>query len=202
VINFILLAYLVQIPAALKAGYGLGETATDLAHFTSPGGLISVAMGFTVGWIASRRGARLPAWVGFLFAGGGTLMLAFSHYTTWQLVAGYFVYAVGGGLLSAAIPNLVIAAVPVEEQAVSANMVGVIGGLGSAVGVQVTFALLGQHVHTILQGTPIYADRGFVVVYVVTAIAAFLGIAITLAMRHGRRPEALEATEEQMQLAH
>lgn len=196
VVNFVLLAYVVQTPHSLGAGYGLGESATDLAHFTTPAGLISVAMGFSVGWLAQRRGARLPAWAGFAFAAVGTGMLAFHHYTTWQLVAGYFVYAVGGGLLSAAIPNLVIAAVPVEQQAVSANMVGVVGGLGSAVGVQAAFALLGQHVYKVLQGTPIYADRGFQLVWVITAIGAAVGVAVALVMRHGTRPESLEAADQ------
>jgi MFS family permease len=202
VINFVLLAYLVQTPAVLGAGYGLGESASDLAHFTSPGGAISVAMGFVVGWLAQRRGPRLPGWVGFVFAAAGTLLLAANHYTTWQLVIGYFVYAVGGGLISAAIPNLVIAAVPVQEQAVSANMVGVIGSLGSAVGLQIAFAVLGQHVHTVIKGTPIYADAGFTVVYVITGLAAVLGVIVTLWMRHGRRPESHEASEEQLLVGH
>jgi len=198
VIQFVMLAYLVQTPRALGAGYGLGESASGLAHFTSPGGIISVAMGFVVGWTAQRRGPRLPAWTGFVFVTAGTFMLAFQHYTSAELLVGYFVYAIGGGLISAAIPNLVIAAVPVEQQAVSANMVGVVGSLGSAIGLQAAFALLNRHVHSVIQGTPIYADAGFKVVYLITGILAVGGIATSLAMRHGRRPESEESTEAQL----
>ena len=198
VIQFVMLAYLVQTPRALGAGYGLGESASGLAHFTSPGGIISVAMGFVVGWTAQRRGPRLPAWTGFAFATAGTFMLAFQHYTSPELLVGYFVYAIGGGLISAAIPNLVIAAVPIEQQAVSANMVGVVGSLGSAIGLQAAFALLNRHVHSVIQGTPIYADAGFKVVYLITGILAVGGIATSLAMRHGRRPESEESTEAQL----
>ncbi len=198
VIQFVMLAYLVQTPKALGAGYGLGESASGLAHFTSPAGIISVAMGFVVGWAAQRRGPRLPAWTGFVFATAGTLMLAFEHYTSPELLVGYFVYAIGGGLISAAIPNLVIAAVPVEQQAISANMVGVVGSLGSAVGLQAAFALLNQHVHSVIQGAPIYADAGFKIVYLFAAILALAGVAASLAMRHGKRPESEESAETQL----
>jgi MFS family permease len=198
VIQFVMVAYLVQTPKALGGGYGLGESASGLAHFTSPAGVISVAMGFVVGWTAQRRGPRLPAWTGFAFATAGTFMLAFQHYTSPELLVGYFVYAIGGGLISAAIPNLVIAAVPVEQQAVSANMVGVVGSLGSAIGLQAAFALLNRHVHSVIQGTPIYADAGFKIVYLITGILALGGVATSLAMRHGKRPESEESTEMQL----
>ncbi len=196
VINAVLLAYLVQTPKELGAGYGLGESATGLAHITTPAAVASVAMGFAVGWIAQRRGPRLPAWAGFVFAAVGTGMLAFSHYSMTQLFIGNFIYAIGGGLISAAIPNLVIAAVPVAKQAVSANVVGVFGTLGSAVGLQIAFAVLGSHVHTVIQGNPIYADSGFKIVLILNTVFAVLGLLITFVMRHGQRPVAEEATAQ------
>lgn len=94
-------------------------------------------------------------------------------------------YAIGGGLASAAPPNLVIAAVPVHLQAVSANTVGVIGTLGSTAAMQVGFAILLGHIVTVVQGSPIYGETGVVTVYLLAAGLAILGLVATLAMRHG-----------------
>jgi hypothetical protein len=77
------------------------------------------------------------------------------------------VYAIGGGLASAAPPNLVIAAVPVHLQAV--NTVGVIGTLGSTAAMQVGFAILLGHIVTVVQGSPIYGETGVVTVYLLAA---------------------------------
>ncbi|MFC5950471.1 MFS transporter [Pseudonocardia lutea] len=192
-LQFVLLSFVVQVPRELGGTYGFGESASAMAAYTSPAGVISMAMGFVVGWLAERRGARLPLWVGFALAAAGSLVLAFAHDTPTQVVIGYFVYAVGGGLISAAVPNLVIAAVPVEQQAVSASTINVVGSLGSTIAVQVGFAILLTTVVTVVQGTPIYGGAGITAVYVLAAVLSVVGLVAGLLMRHGRRPQSAEA---------
>ena len=65
-------------------------------------------MGFVVGWTAQRRGPRLPAWTGFAFATVGTFMLAFQHYTSPELLVGYFVSLVVRGAESAQTAGFVL----------------------------------------------------------------------------------------------
>lgn len=96
-------------------------------------------------------------------------------------------------MISAAVPNLVIAATPVHLQAVTANTIGVVGSLGSAVAVQVCFALLAVNVLTVIEGAPIYAGSGFTTVYLLAAGFAVVGLLATIVMRHGRRPQSIEA---------
>jgi MFS family permease len=192
-LNFVLLSFLVQVPRALGQDYGFGQSAGDMALYTSPGGVISMAMGFLVGWLAERKGARLPGWVGFALASVGSVLIGLLHDQPWQVLVGYFVYAVGGGLISAALPNLVIAAVPVQQQAVSASTVNVVGSLGSTIAVQIGFAILLANVLAMVEGTPIYGGTGITVVYLVAACLALVGLVATLAMRHGRRPQSVEA---------
>jgi MFS family permease len=193
VIQFILLAYIVQTPSSVGITYGLGESAGFMSVLTTPAGIVSVAMGFFVGWLAERRGARLPGLVAFVAMGLGSVILAFSHSSFVPILIGFMVYAFGGGMVSAAIPNLVIAATPVHLQAVTANTIGVVGSLGSAVAVQVGFALLGANVLTLIEGTPIYAGSGFTTVYLLAAAFAVIGLLATVVMRHGRRPQSVEA---------
>ncbi|WP_347352785.1 MFS transporter [Intrasporangium sp.] len=192
-VQFVLLAYLVQVPRELGQTYGLGMNAEQMAGITSLAGLASVAMGFLVGWLAERVGARIPNLVGFALMALGSGLLALTHDTYGQVLVGYVVYAFGGGLVSAAIPNLVIAAVPPEQQAVSATTVGVVGSLGSTIAVQVTFAVLSLQILQLIQGSPIYAEQGFTTIYWLSAAASVLAVLATLAMRHGRRPMSVEA---------
>ena len=83
--------------------------------------------------------------------------------------------------------------VPVHLQAVTANTIGVVGSLGSAVAVQVGFALLAVNVLTVVGGSPIYAGSGFTTVYLLAAGLALVGLLATVIMRHGRRPQSVEA---------
>ncbi|MEV0354824.1 MFS transporter [Nocardia sp. NPDC050697] len=192
-LQFVLLSFIVQTPVALGLTYGLGETAGFMARITTPAGIASVLMGFLVGYLAERRGARLPGIAGFVLAIAGSLLLAFSHAEFGPILIGYLVYAFGGGLISAAIPNLVIAATPVRLQAVTASTVNVVGSLGSAIAVQAGFAILGLHIAAVVDGAPIYGDIGFTTVYLATAALGAAGFAAALLMPHGRAPQSSAA---------
>lgn len=186
----VLLVYVVQVPRVAGGDYGLGRDASGLAWFTSPGSLISMLMGFAVGFLANRRGARNPLLVGFCFALAGSAMLASMHGLAWQVLLGWFVFAVGGGMVNAAIPNLVVAGVPPEQQAVSAGAVGVVGSLGAAVIVQLVFVILSSHVRSVAAGTPIYSGTGFTWAFAFGGVVSIVGVVAAVAMRHGRQSMA------------
>ena len=192
-LQFVLLSFIVQTPISLGLTYGLGEDAGFMARITTPAGFVSVLMGFLVGYLAERRGARLPNWIGFSLMAVGSLALAFSHTEFTPILLGYLVYAFGGGLISAAIPNLVIAATPVRLQAVTASTVNVFGSLGSAIAVQIGFAILALNVATVVNGSPIYGGSGFTAVYILAAALGVVGLVATLLMPHGRKSQSSEA---------
>lgn len=188
VLHFILLSFLVQTPRELGRSYGLGGSATTLAAYTAPGAVISVLMGFLVGFIARRRGARTPLAVGFVFAAAGSAVLAFAHTESWSILTGFLVFAVGAGMVNAAIPNQVIAAVSDRQQAVSAGTVTLVGSLGAGIFVQFGFAFLPIQRPSVISGKLIYSGAGFVWAYIFAVIAAIVGLCSALLMRHGRRP--------------
>ncbi len=186
VIQFVLLAFIVQTPLALGVTYGFGGDAGDMARITVPGGILAVAAGFLVGYVSSRTGPRLPACVGFLLMTVGSALLAFAHSTFAPTVLAYCIFAFGSGLVMAAIPNLVIAATPVQLQAVTASSVNVVGSLGSAVAVQITFAILALNINTVAAGQPIYSGTGFTTVYIIAAGTALTGLVAAVLMPQGR----------------
>ncbi|MEU6419146.1 MFS transporter [Streptomyces spiralis] len=184
-LNLTLLSFMVQVPRSLGHAYGFGESASGLAKYTAPAGLISMLMGFAVGFIVRRRGARMPLWMAFVAAGTGSLLIGTWHDQPWQVMLSFFVYAIGGGTLQAAIPNQVVAAVPPDNQAVSAGMVNLIGSIGTSVFVQIGFAILTAHIGMVAHGQPIYTGTGFVLAYYLTAAVCVVGLVAALLMRHG-----------------
>ena len=192
-LQFVLLAFIVQTSSTLGLGYGLGGDATYTAQITTPSGIASVAMGFVVAYTAERRGARLPAWIGFSLMAAGSIGMAFWHSSFWTTLVAYVLFSFGGGLVNAAISNLVIASAPVRVQAVTAATVNVVGSLGSAVAVQVGFAILSLHILSVVSGAPIYAGIGFTIVYIIAALIAIAGFVSTILMPHGRRPQSKES---------
>lgn len=195
VLQFVLLSFVVQVPRAVGGDYGLGRDASGLAWFTTPGAVISMLTGFAVGFIANRQGARNPLLLGFGFSVAGCVLLALMHQDAWQVMLGWFIFAFGGGLLNASIPNLVVAAVPAEQQAVSAGTVNLVGGVAAAVVVQVTFVILAADVRTVIDGSPIYSGTAFTWAYFFGAAVSLLGLAAALAMRHGRQSMIEEVAE-------
>lgn len=202
VLQFVLLSFVVQVPRSLGGDYGLGRDASGLAWFTTPGALISMLTGFAVGFIANRRGARNPLLVGFVFAVAGCVLLALMHQEAWQVMLGWFIFAFGGGLLNASIPNLVVASVPPEQQAVSAGTVNLVGGVAAAVVVQITFVILASDVRTVIEGSPIYSGTAFTWAYLFGGAVCLVGLAATLAMRHGRRSMIDEVSGPQLAPVH
>ncbi|WP_372460120.1 MFS transporter [Nocardia coffeae] len=191
-VHFVLLAYIVQTPRSLGIEYGLGGDAGFMARITTPAGVISVLMGVLVGLLTRRYGARLPSLIGFVLIAIGSVALAVSHASFLSVLLGYSIYAFGGGLISAVVPNLVIAATPVRLQAVTASTVNVVGSLGSAIAVQVVFAILAGHTLTTAAGAPIYANSGFVTAYVLTIGLTVVGLAAAVVAPRGKRSPVVD----------
>jgi len=182
-------------------GYSYGNGFTMLQYALHVGmwaGLISIIFGPIGGWIAHRFGARWPAigaFVALTIAGLGFVLF---HYS-WATYAG--LYALGGvgfGLFYAAVANLIVDAVPQEQQGISSGMLGVTLNLGTAISLAVTTALLNNnpvkaHIdvlgHKAEQTIPqIFADRGYTQSFWVVLGTTLVALVLALAMRHGRTP--------------
>jgi MFS family permease len=168
---------LVQTPRELGQDYGFGVSATGLATFTATAGAATVLVGLILGAVIRRTGAKAPVLLGLGLAVAGSLFIAFAHEHRWQVIVGYALLGITQALVFAAIPALVIAAVPRDVQGISAGMSGTTQSLGGAVGPTVGFAILGAHVGSVVGGQPIFTNTGMVWAYVAAAMfgaAAFL----------------------------
>lgn len=181
-----ILPMMAMTPRALGGDYGFGSTAMQLTLFTVPAGITTCVPSFLVGLYMRRIGARLPVVVGSVIMAVAATYTAFAHTEKWQVVVGFTVLAAGASMAYAGIPNLIIEAAPVEQQAITAGMAGLLQTLGSTAAVQIVYVILLQNVGQLVQGSPIYSDTGFVVAFLACAGFALVAMLVGLLVPHGR----------------
>jgi MFS family permease len=190
-----LLPTMLQTPKALAAGYGFGTSVTQTAYYTLAAGIFTVLGGFFVGWTAKSIGFRNHLAIGSGFIAAGSLLLGVAHSESWQIVVFYALVGMGA-IVYAAVPNLVVRAVPIDQQAISAGMVGTAQTLVAAVVTQLVFVVLTNNVKTVVQGFPIYSEAGFRNAFLLSAAVGMVGALAALAIPHGRREPRGNASTE------
>ncbi|MDH6676564.1 MFS family permease [Rhodococcus sp. LBL1] len=182
-----LIPMLLQTPKE-AADYGFGLSVTDMALWMLPGGILIVLGGVFVGATSKRIGFRQHLIGGSLLIAAGAAMLATTPDQAWQVVFAYGLIGFGS-MIYAAIPNLVMMALPEDQRAIGANFTGLsqsmFGGMLSSVG----FALLAQHVLAVGPAGPVYSSDGFFVGFMVAAGAALVGAILAFGITVGRRGE-------------
>jgi MFS family permease len=108
--SFILIPTLAQAPAS--TGYGFDADATRAGLLLLPGCLAMLALGPASGIIGSRVGNKVPLAIGGFLTSLGLALLAVAHDTQLEVVLFSLVMSSGIGLAFAAMPNLIIEAVP------------------------------------------------------------------------------------------
>lgn len=189
-----LLPILAMTPAEAQVGYGFGLDATGFAKIQAPLGVMAVVAGIVVGVIVGR--GRTPKHV--MVAGQAIMVvaatgLALSHATQATVMTWAGVQGVGYGLAAAAIPNLVICAVPAAKQGSMSSMAQVFqGSLAAILGV-VAFTILNSNVAMAGPGFLLYSEDGMTKGLLLGAAASVIGVLCALGLPRGLGSEELDA---------
>ncbi|WP_405485032.1 MFS transporter [Nocardia sp. NBC_00511] len=191
-----------MVQARLDPGYSYGEGFSLMkfaTHVTLPQSLISMLFGFLGGLWVRRVGGRRPLVVAlavFVVTGLGYAMLGHGWVTMAVLGA---IMGTGFAMYYATMPNLIVEAVPAQQQGISAGMLGVMQAMGAGIGISVATAFLNANpveavvsvtgAPTVTQQVPLlFSDRGYELSFyfvVATSAIALLGAVI---MKSGRTP--------------
>lgn len=181
---------MVMTPRAADGTVGFGVTPLGAAVYFLPLGLGTVGIGFVAGLLLRRTGARGPAITGCLLALAGMVFMATMHATPFQVLFAIALLGIGQGLFYAAMPNLLIAATPVEQQAITASMMQCFQALVPTIATQIVFTILVANVTA--AGT--YTGGGYTAAYVCMAVFFVFTVAAAIALPHGRRPDRTTVT--------
>lgn len=186
----LLMPQMLQTPAQVGITYGVGLTATALAWWTFPTGVLTMVCGPLGGAVARRKGARLTLIGAVCAMITGLTAAALLPEQRWQMMVISALFGIGMGLYYASGPNLVMDAVPAEQSAVGAAMLGVVAQLGNAIAVTVLSLVMAQNIagQDPKTGRITYSDTAFHCSFILAALVGLAGLTVAILMRHGRTP--------------
>lgn len=187
----VVLPQLLALPRA--TGIGLGLTLTVAALILAPSGLAMMIMSPVAGKVERRWGAK-P----LLIIGAAVLALAYGlalvfHAEAWQILVVNIVLGVGVGLGYAAMPALIMQAVPAHETGAANGLNALMRSLGTTIASAVTGAILAQSITTV-GGVTGPSESGFLLTLALGLGAAILCVIIAVFIPRPRvnRENAIE----------
>jgi EmrB/QacA subfamily drug resistance transporter len=182
--SFILIPMLAQAP--VSTGYGFGVDATRAGLLLLPGSLGMLAFGPLSGVIGSRFGNKVPLTIGSAMTSLGLALLAVAHDNQPEVLAFTFVMSAGIGLAFAAMPNLILEAVPAHQTGEATGFNALVRSVGSSVGSQVSATIL-----AVSAVAGVATQAGFTDAFAVSsAVAACAAVAALFIPRATLRPHA------------
>ena len=138
--SLMLVSTLAESPKS--TGYGFGLSATGAGLLLLPGSLVMLALGPLSGVIGARFGNKVSLGAGGIVTAIGLVLLAVAHGRRSEVLAFSIVMSGGTGLAFAAMPNLILEAVPSRQTGEATGVNALVRAVGSALGSQVSAAVL------------------------------------------------------------
>ena len=167
-------------------GYGYGASVIAAGVFLLPATVMMALIGPLAGRIERAVGSKPPLVLGGAFGACGFVLIAASHTIHWHVYAGMTLIGIGLGLAFAAMPNLIVQAVPHAQTGAATAINTIARVVGGAVGIQICATIVAQHISGPLR---LPAERGFVIAFWLCA-AGSLGACVIAMFVPGRGPRA------------
>ncbi|RKR85958.1 MFS transporter [Micromonospora pisi] len=178
---------LLQLPSGTH--YGLGLSTLTACLCLAPSGIVMLLSSPVSARLSARFGARITLTTGcVLVALGWALSLLLMH-TTWGLVAASCVIGTGVGLAYAAMPLLVMTAVPSSQTASANGLNTLMRSLGTSSSGAVLGMILTTRV-TVFHGATVPTEGAFHTVFLSALAASLLAIVTALLLPSSRRTGA------------
>ena len=172
----IVVPQLLQLPS--QTGFGLGQTILQAGLWMAPGGVMMMIFAPLSGRLMQRSGAKPTLMLGAAVLGAGYLVAVFLMDSPWQLLIASCITSAGVGIGYAAMPTLILGAVPMREAASAVGINALMRSVGTTVAAAVMAMLLTSST-TSFAGFQVPTESAFRLCFIVGAVAAFVGVAIT-----------------------
>jgi MFS family permease len=196
-VGFGMMAQAIVVPQLLQmptlTGYGLGQSLLATGLWMAPSGLMMLLFAPVSSTLMRGIGAKGTLMIGAGVLGLGYLVAFFLMGAPWQLLIASIVTSSGVGIAYAAMPTLILSAVPMSESGSAVGINGLMRSVGTSVAAAVMVALLTSST-TELAGHAVPTRSAFQICFIVGAVAAFVGVAVTAFVPVARRAAAARAT--------
>ncbi|WP_026918027.1 MFS transporter [Gordonia shandongensis] len=187
-IGFGMMAQAIVVPMLLElpefAG-GFGQSILQAGLWMAPGGIMMMLFAPISGMMINALGPRITLAIGATVLGLGYLFAYLFMNSPWQLALASVIGSAGVGIGYAAMPTLIMGAVPMNEAGAAVGLNGLMRAVGTTLSSAIMAVLL--TVSTQRVGTddlPTHSAFGWC--FLVGSVAAFVGVAITLAIPRRR----------------
>lgn len=178
----------IQSPPEVGYGFHAGLFLTGLILMPSSFG--SLASNYTSRWLHMRMGPAIMLPIGVGITGLTALSLAFQRDSPGLLAAVMLINGFGISTAFAAMPALIIQAVPPEETGSAMGLNTVLRSVGGSIGSAASIAVLST---SIPAGGELPTDHGYTTAFLSGAIAGAVAVALSLALTwRARRRERLK----------
>jgi MFS family permease len=188
------LLLLLQQPEWTLVGFGVSATVAALLKF--PSLALSMVASPWSGSIAGTHGARRAMLIGAVLVALGWVGMTANHSTIPLLVTMLFLISFGGAMVYAAMPNLLVEAVPAERTSEAIGLLHVIRTTFTAVGAQVVaFALATSTVSDPARGLGSYPSASaYFVTFAGITVSSLLVVLVTFALPRRRIDEPVSVS--------
>ena len=197
----VLMPMMTMPPRSTGLGYGFGVSAKAYAIFQAPQGGMIVVGGALVGLLVGRNvRPRLLMTIGMALVVAGFLLTSLLHDDKALLILFAVITGTGLGIAYAAVPNLLIEAVPPQLQASTSSFANTFQTISAAAMPVVVFAVLNNSYiapipRALTHGATLYTDKGFQVAFQIGAAIAAVGVVAAVLLPRKIRQLTVGATE-------
>ncbi|MFI6399591.1 MFS transporter [Rhodococcus coprophilus] len=181
-LGFAMYANVLAFPQLLMAppetGYGLGQSMVAAGMALAPSGLVMMALSPVSARITTTFGPRVTLACGVIFVGIGYFTAYLLHRELWHIVVASMVIGAGVGLAYAAMPALIMSAVPLHESAAANSLNTLMRSIGTSTAAAVIGVVLAAM--TVQIGDAVVpALSGFRTTFLVATIASAVALVLT-----------------------
>jgi len=141
--SFIIFPQFAQLPRS--TGFGFGASVLLSGVYLLPSCIGVAIAGFAAGWIANQFGSKRALIVGSGVTASSFGLLAAFHGHPYDMLISAALLGVGIGLAFAALGNLIVQAVPLDQTSAAGGMNTVMRMVGGALGAQLAATLIAIH---------------------------------------------------------
>jgi MFS family permease len=170
---------LLQLPVA--TGYGLGRSMVEAGLWMAPGGLVMMAISPVAARLSAARGPKTSLLLGALVIAAGYLLALVLMRHAWGILIFSAVVAAGIGFAYAAMPSIIMSAVPRTETAAANGLNSLMRSIGTSSASAVLGAVLANMTIQVGPAT-LPSEAGFRTGFVIGAGVAVLAALIVTAI--------------------